>query len=169
MMPTTTNNLQCNQNVPLFKEAIILRDEAARLLGYPDHASFRIEDKMAKTPKTVNDFLDDLRVQLAPGGVKETEHLMEIKKEDLTSRGLESVNDGNYYLWDARFYNRLMVEKEFFIDEQQIAEYFPLQSTIEGMLTIFEELFGFAFVEIDAAERTKLSGMRPSLFLSAQF
>ena len=55
----------------------------------------------------------------------------------------------------------MMVEKEFSIDEQKIAEYFPLQSTIEGMLTIFEELFGFAFVEIDAEERTKLSGMYP--------
>jgi metallopeptidase MepB len=134
--------LQCNQNVPLFKEAIILRDEAARLLGYLDHASFRIEDKMAKTPKTVNDFLDDLRVQLAPGGVKETEYLKEIKKEDLISPGLESTNDGNYYLWVTRFYNRMMVEKEFSIDGQKIAEYFPLQSTIEGMLAIFEELFG---------------------------
>jgi metallopeptidase MepB len=150
--------LQYNQNVPLFKEAIILRDEAARLLRYPDHAPFRIEDKMAKTPKTVNDFLDDLRVQFAPGGVKETEYLKEIKKEDLISRGLESTNDGNYYLWDTRFYNRMMVEKEFSIDKQKIAEYFPLQSTIEGMLTIFEELFGFVFLKIDSEERIKLSG-----------
>ena len=55
---------------------------------------------MAKTPNTVNDFLDDLRVQLAPGGVKETEHLKNIKKEDLKSRGLEATNDGNYYLWE---------------------------------------------------------------------
>ena len=114
---------------------------------------------MAKTPKTVNDFLGDLRVQLAPGGKKEVDHLMEIKKEDLKSRGLEHEDDGNYYLWDSRFYNRMMVEKEYSIDEQKIAEYFPLQSTIEGMLNIFEELFGFVFVEITGEERTKLSGM----------
>src|ERR1700693_1319723 len=155
----SANTMQCNSNVPLFKEVIILRDEAARLLGYPDHASFRIEDKMAKTPKTVNDFLGDLRVQLAPGGKKEVDHLMEIKKEDLKSRGLETEDDGNYYLWDSRFYNRMMVEKEFSIDEQKIAEYFPLQSTIEGMLHIFEELFGFVFVEIEGEDRTKLSSM----------
>jgi metallopeptidase MepB len=154
--------VQCNQNVPLFAEAIVLRDEAARLLGYADWASFRIEDKMAKTPKTVNDFLADLRVQLAPGGEKETAHLKEIKAADLKARGLEASNDGNYYLWDHRFYNRLMVEKEFSIDEQKIAEYFPLQSTIEGMLGIFEELLGFVFVEIQPEDRAKLSGMYPS-------
>ena len=113
---------------------------------------------MAKTPKTVNDFLNDLRVQLAPGGVKETEHLKEIKAKDLKSRGLESENDGNYYLWDHRFYDRLQAEQEFSINEQEIANYFPLQSTVEGMLHIFEHLFGFVFVELDAEARTKISG-----------
>jgi metallopeptidase MepB len=125
---------------------------------------------MAKTPKTVNDFLGDLRVQLAPGGVKEIEHLKEIKKEDLKSRGMEAAYDGNYYLWDSRFYNRMMVEKEFSIDEQEIAEYFPLQSTIEGMLNIFEELFGFVFVEIGSEEREKLSGKKSlTLFTVGRF
>ncbi|PQE33266.1 Peptidase family M3 protein [Rutstroemia sp. NJR-2017a WRK4] len=139
-------------NVPLFRETIILRDEAARLLGYKDHASFRIEDKMAKTPETVNEFLHDLKVQLTPGGEKEVEHLKGIKKQDLEARGLGSTNDGNYYIWDNRFYDRIMVENEYSIDENKIAEYFPLQSTIEGMLKIFEELFGFVFVEVNGEE-----------------
>lgn len=152
------NENKCNQNVPLFTEAIVLRDEAARLLGYPNWASFRIEDKMAKTPATVNEFLGDLRTQLAPGGVKETDHLKEIKAADLKTRGLEATNDGNYYLWDSRFYGRMMIEKEFSIDEQKIAEYFPLQSTVESMLGIFEELFGFVFVEVIGDDRTKISG-----------
>ncbi|RFU26363.1 hypothetical protein B7463_g9969, partial [Scytalidium lignicola] len=151
------NENKCNQNVPLFKEAIVLRDEAARLLGYPNHASFRIEDKMAKTPKTVNDFLGDLRVQLAPGGETEMAHLLDIKKEDLKNRGLETTDDGNYYLWDTRYYNRMMIEKEHSIDEQKIAEYFPLQSTIESMLGIFEELFGFVFVEVVGEDRAKIA------------
>jgi metallopeptidase MepB len=148
---------QCNDNVPLFREAIILRDEAARLVGYPDHASFQIEEKMAKTPKTVLDFLGDLRTRLAIGGAKEIEHLKELKMQDLISRGLEATYDGNFYLWDHRFYNRLMVENEYSIDEQKIAEYFPLQPTIEGMLQIFGELFGLVFVKIEGEERDKIS------------
>lgn len=88
--------------------------------------------------------------------------MKEIKAADLKSRGMEATNDGNYYLWDARYYNRLMVEQEFSIDEQKIAEYFPLQSTIEGMLGIFESLFGFVFVEIQEEDRAKLSGMHAS-------
>ncbi|TEA18304.1 Saccharolysin [Colletotrichum sidae] len=52
---------RCNQNVPIFRDIVILRDEAARLLGYSCHAAFRLEDKMAKTVQNVNVFLDDLR------------------------------------------------------------------------------------------------------------
>lgn len=114
---------------------------------------------MAKTPATVTDFLGDLRVQLAPGGVKETDHLKEIKSADLKTRGIEASNDGNYYLWDSRFYGRMMIEKEFSIDEQLIAEYFPLQSTVEAMLKTFEELFGFVFIEVLGEDRKNISGI----------
>lgn len=151
------NENKCNQNAPLFKEAVILRDEAARLLGYPNHATFRIEDKMVKTPKTVDDFLSDLYSRLKPGGEKELVALKALKKADITSRTPTQLFDGRYYLWDHRFYDRMMLEKEFSIDHQLIAEYFPLQTTIRGMLKIFEELFGLVFVEITGGERDKLS------------
>merc|ERR1711939_383107 len=149
------NENKCNENVPLFEEAIILRDEAARLLGYPDHASFRIEDKMAKTPKTVNDFLDDLRQRLSQGGLDEIETLKKMKQADVESRGEKF--DGRYYLWDHRFYDRMMEEKDYQLDQQLISEYFPLQTTIRGMLEIFEQLFGLAFVEVVGKDRDSIS------------
>jgi len=141
------NENKCNQNVPLFREAIVLRDEAARLLGYPNHAAFRIEDKMAKTPQTVDNFLGDLRNRLTAGGEKELKTLKKLKEQT------EPQSDGRYYLWDHRFYDRLLLEREYSLDHQLIAEYFPLQTTIEGMLKIFEELFGLEFVEITGEDR----------------
>ena len=149
------NENKSNQNVPLFREAILLRDEAARLLGYPNHAAFRIEDKMAKTPKTVDDFLGDLRGRLSQGGLDEIATLKELKQADLKSRGQEY--DGNYYLWDHRFYDRVMEEKDYQLDQQLISEYFPLQNCIKGMLEIFEEIFGLQFVEIVGADRDSIS------------
>lgn len=149
------NENKCNQNIPLFREAVVLRDEAARLLGYPTHAAFRVEDKMAKTPETVDTFLGDLRTRLAAGGKKETKSLLELKKADLASRGQQF--DGRYYIWDHRFYDRLMLEKEYSLDHQLIAEYFPLQSTIQGMLKIFEELFGLVFVEVTGDDRANIA------------
>lgn len=150
------NENKCNSNADRFRETVLLRDEAARILGYPNHASLVLEDKMAKDCETVDNFLGDLRKRLAAGGVTEIKHLLELKKSDTKELGLPF--DDNYYLWDHRYYDRLMIEKEYSIDENKIAEYFPLRNTVGGMLKIFEELFGFVFVEIgDAAERARIS------------
>lgn len=144
---------KCVQNVPLFKETMILRHEAATLLGYPNHAAFRIEDKMAKKPENVNAFLNDLVSKMTPYGQIEIEMLKQFKKSDLESR--DKVFDGKLYVWDYAFYTRLMLQKQYFVDQQRIAEYFPLQTTISGMLDMFQQLFGLVFVEIEGDEKTR--------------
>jgi metallopeptidase MepB len=151
------NENKLPQNIPIFREVILLRDEAARLLGYPNHASFIIEDKMAKTPKTVDDFLGDLRQRLKKGGESERKALTDLKEQDLKSRGMEKSIDGRYYIWDNRFYDRLMLEKHYSVDQELISEWFPLETSIRGMLTIFEKLFGMTFVEITGADRASIS------------
>ncbi|QKX52953.1 uncharacterized protein TRUGW13939_00024 [Talaromyces rugulosus] len=148
------NENKCGQNVSLFREAILLRDEAARLLGYPSHAALRIEDKMAKCPETVNSFLGDLQARLRDNGMKEVDKLKQLKKADLESRG-ESF-DERYFLWDHQYYHRMMLEKQYSVNRQKIAEYFPFQSTIMGMLRICETLFGLFFSEFNRDEMTKL-------------
>ncbi len=151
------NENKLNQNVPLFKEVIVLRDEAARLLGYPNHAAFKIEDKMAKTTKTVDDFLGDLRERLTKGGASEKKTLAALKEKDLKSHGAGKTFDGQYYLWDHRYYDRLMLEQDYSLDQEKLAEYFPLQTSIRGMLRIFEQLFGLTFVEVTGSDRASIS------------
>ncbi|UKZ80964.1 hypothetical protein TrVFT333_008729 [Trichoderma virens FT-333] len=144
-----------NNNVEIFSQIMDLRDEAARLLGYPNHASLRIEEKMAKSPARVNEFLGDLRTRLAPGGEKEVQKLLEYKKRDYEERGIPF--DGNFYMWDTAYYSRIMKEKEYSVDEVAISQYYPAESTFAGMLKIFEEIFGFVFVELGPEDRARLS------------
>lgn len=135
-----------SQNVPIFKEVVLLRHEAANLLGYPNHAALRLEDKMAKSPAAVNAFLDDMFLKLEAGGIADIERLKQVRKEHLQSRNEHF--DGRFYIWDHGFYNRMMLEKEHSVEQQKISEYFPLGSTIARMLSIFEHLFGLKFNEI---------------------
>ena len=149
---------KCNQNVPLFKETIVLRDKAARLLGYPDHATFRLEDKMITSPSMVNSFLDGLRAKLVARGREEIEMLKQLKKADL---GVETYDD-HYYIWDHRFYHRMMLEQQFSVDHQKIAEYFPLDTVIRAMLGVFESLFGLVFSGIDPEDEVHAAaGIQP--------
>lgn len=149
------NENKLPQNIPIFREVILLRDEAARLLGYPNHAAFIIEDKMAKTQKTVDDFLGDLRTRLTQGGASEMEVLKALKKQELKSMGEDF--DGYYFLWDHRYYDRMMLEQDFSLDQEKLSEWFPLETSIRGMLTIFETLFGMTFVEITGDDRSAIS------------
>ena len=149
---------RCNQNISIFKEVIILRQEAAHLIGYTSHAAFRLEAKMAKKPETVDSFLQDLRSRLIDSGQKEIDQLKQIKKADLESRG-ESF-DGRFFLWDQSFYNRMMMENQHSVNGQKIKEYFPLQTTIRGMLVLFQELFGLVFREITGVQRDELAESR---------
>ncbi|KAK6341784.1 hypothetical protein TWF730_001276 [Orbilia blumenaviensis] len=140
------NENKCPDNLPRFDKTIRLRHEKAQLLGYDNHAQYVLKEKMAKSPEKVNSFLGDLRSKLTEGGRSEVQKLKQLKKKDVESRGIPF--DDKYYLWDHRFYDRLVREQEFNIDENKIAEYFPLQKCVDGMLTIFEKLFGLRFVQV---------------------
>lgn len=152
------------ENVPIFKETIVLRDEAARLLGYPNHAAFALADKMAKTPEAVNDFLADLRSRLRPLALAELEKLTAMKateneenKEKTGKRDNDNNDNNNLYLWDYYYYNKQMLERDYKVDTQLVSEYFPLTSCLPGMFNIFAELFGLRFVEIAGEGRDKIS------------
>lgn len=60
------NDNRCLDNVPRLKGIVLLRDEAARLLGYKNHAEYQIEVKMVTSKNFVSDFLEDLRDKLIP-------------------------------------------------------------------------------------------------------
>lgn len=144
-----------NNNVPIFQEIIELRHEAAELLGYPNHATLRVEEKMAKTPARINEFLGDLRTRLAAGGKKDVADLLELKKKDYEELGMEF--DGNFYMWDTPYYSRMQKEKQYNIDEIKISQYFPIDTTFKGMLKIFEDILGLAFVELKEEDRKRIS------------
>lgn len=144
------NENKCDQNIALLEEAVILRDEAARLLGYPNHATFVLEDKMAKTTQAVHEFLDELRRKLFSGAQKELHKLKELKHAD-------TGGSDHYYLWDHPYYNTMVLSRDFQLDENAVAEYFPLQACMEGILRTFEELFGLIFIKVEDSNRDAIS------------
>src|SRR5690606_29181061 len=54
---------------------VSLRHERANLLGYPTHAHFVLEERMAENPEKVMDFLNELLQKAKPAAEKEFEEL----------------------------------------------------------------------------------------------
>ena len=145
---------RCNDNIPIFKEVTLLRDEAARLLGYPSHAAMVLKGKMAGNTTTVHKLLDGLRDALVPEGRRVVETLGELKRCDLESRGEQW--DGRVYQWDSSFYTQKISIKnrESSVDKTEISEYFPLQHAVDVMLETMGSLFGLVFSHMDKGSST---------------
>lgn len=140
------------ENAGLLVEAVKLRSELANLLGYQSFAAYVQEERMSKNPENVWNFLLDLKDKLHSQGVKERETLLDLKKHEYEQNGWDY--DGEYYVWDHRYYDNKLLENEYKVDATKIAEYFPLQATIGKMLEIFETLFKLKFAE-DIEEEDK--------------
>ncbi|KAK9331161.1 hypothetical protein V1520DRAFT_338453 [Lipomyces starkeyi] len=140
------------ENCDLLIQAVKLRADIAAILGYKTHAAYVLEERMAKSPESVITFLNDLREKLAGAGKTEIAKLLKLKAKDLEAFGLP--RDDSFNVWDYRYYDRLLLETEYEVDAQKIAEYFPMQSTVEKMLGIFETLFSLKFVEVTGDERS---------------
>ncbi|EAZ63424.2 saccharolysin (oligopeptidase) [Scheffersomyces stipitis CBS 6054] len=141
------NQNKCPANAEILDTIIRTRFELAKKLGYSTYSEYVLEDRMAKTQKNVLDFLYDLKSKLVPLGQKEIANMKEFKNKDLTARGLEQQD--KYYIWDSNFYNELLLEKEYKVDNTKISEYFPMDATIDKMLGFYETLFDMKFVRID--------------------
>ncbi|KAI9365618.1 hypothetical protein BD770DRAFT_376901 [Pilaira anomala] len=136
------------ENIALLEEAIKLRRQAANILGYKSHADYVLEVKMAKTVEAVETFLNDLADKLYAPGKKEIEELKEIKKAEKAKRG-ESY-DGSFNAWDSSYYQRILLENEYAVDQEQIKKFFSLETTIQKMLEIYEKVLGLKFVKVPA-------------------
>jgi len=90
--------------------------------------------------------LDDLETKLRPVGEKEREILLSLKKKDHEARGLPF--DGEFYIWDYRYYDRKYIEETLDLDDSLVKEYFPVSVVVPTILEIYQNLLGVKFEEI---------------------
>jgi metallopeptidase MepB len=120
------------ENIKIFQEIVILRDEGARLLGFESYAHQQARSKLLKSPQQVEDMLEELSVQLSPIAQAELEALQHAKDPP----------GSPFYLWDFDYHHDKMLRDNYQVDHDLIAEYFPAKVTIRHMLSVFESIFG---------------------------
>jgi peptidyl-dipeptidase Dcp len=125
-------------NNGIIAELTALRDEKARLLGYPSFAAYKLDDTMAKTPAAVTSLLDAVWGPARRRVGKERDALQEIV----------AAEGGNFRLapWDWRYYAEKLRKARFDLDESEIKPYLPLESIIEAAFYTANRLFGLTFI-----------------------
>ena len=128
------------RNSVVLKEIIALRDELATLLGFASYAHFNLDDEMAKNPETVDRFLDEIIIKCQPKVKQEIDLLLASLPV-----GIRLTDDGKMLPWDVSFIKESYKKRYLDIDEQKIAEYFPLEHTLSQLLDIYEQFFSITF------------------------
>jgi peptidyl-dipeptidase Dcp len=131
-----------SDNREIVKETLALREERARLLGYPSFAAFKLETEMAKTPEAVRDLL------MSVWGPARAQAEADAARLEELMRG-EGVNDA-LAPWDWRYYSAIRQKAEHDLDEAALKPYLQLDRILEAAFDVAGRLFGLSFHPIEA-------------------
>lgn len=133
------DNNNANDNSEIIVEILKLREESARLLGYPTFAAYRLEDSMAKTPQAVRSLLERVWKPARARALADRDALQELVAEE----------GGNFALapWDWRYYSEKLRQRRANFDDAAIKPYLALDHMIEAAFDCATRLFGVTFAE----------------------
>lgn len=114
-----------------------LRAERAKLLGFPTHAHWRLENSMARNPERAMQLMEAVWTPAVQRVHEEVADMQAIA--DKEGRGVKIEP------WDYRYYAEKVRKAKYDLDETQITPYMQLENLREGMFYMAHELLGFTF------------------------
>src|SRR6184192_2947314 len=133
-----------HKNVPLLNEMLALRNKIALRLGYKSWDDYQTEIKMAKTGTNAEKYINDLVAGSQPKFDSEVTELQKLKAAD--------TNDPNarIMVWDWRYYSNQRNKQKYDVDKEALRAFFPFQKVLDGMFSIYQNIFWLKFQKIAA-------------------
>lgn len=129
-----------NDTRALIQRLAQLRGERAKLLGYPDYASYALADQMAKTPANALKLLTDTvpaATAKARGEAAQMQKVIDAQKGGFKLAASD---------WD--FYAEQVRKNEFDLDDSVIRPYFELDRVLkDGVFFAANKMYGLTFKE----------------------
>jgi peptidyl-dipeptidase Dcp len=117
-----------------------IRAEKAGLLGFPDYASWKLQNQMAKSPAAVEAFFG----RLIPSALIKT-------KEDaaVIQAQMNKQNAGlQLEAWDWDYFAEQVRKEKYYLDENEVKPYLELNRVLEsGVFYAANQLYGLSFKE----------------------
>ncbi len=127
----------------VLQELMAARSQLAALLGYGSYAALVLADTMAGSAAAAYDFLYTI---LSPIHRKvDAEYALFL--QNLPDSVL--LRDGCLEHWDVAYVRTRFKKMHFDLDEALVAEYFPMDTLIDRIFSVYQDLFGVLFVEVD--------------------
>ncbi|MEO6947261.1 MAG: M3 family metallopeptidase [Nitrobacter sp.] len=144
------DNGNAHDNNAVIPEILSLREESAKLLGYPSFVAYRLEDSMAKTPEAARSLLERVWKPARARALADRDALQTL----ITEEG------GNFTLapWDWRYYAEKLRQIRADFDDAAIKPYLTLDGMIAAAFDCAHRLFGLTF-----SDRTDIPVWHPDV------
>ncbi|SFS35968.1 peptidyl-dipeptidase Dcp [Brevundimonas viscosa] len=126
------DNGDANDTNAIIAEIVKLRAERAKLLGFPHHAAWRMQDTMARTPEAAMDLM--MRVW-APAKARVAEEVADMRA--IAGHDIEP--------WDYLYYAEKVRKQKYDLDQNELKPYFELNNVRAGSFEMARRLYGFTF------------------------
>ena len=130
-----------NDNTDLVKKIVDLRIKMANLLGYETFADYALEVRMAKSKKTVEEFIMQLLEPSLPYAKKDVAEVQAYAKANGFTEKIMP--------WDFSFWSERLQKEQYSLNEELLKPYFQLESCIDAVYGLATRLYGITFHELD--------------------
>jgi peptidyl-dipeptidase Dcp len=131
------DNGDARDNNAIIGEILQLRAERARLLGFPTHAHWRLENTMARTPERAMELMEAV---WKPAVARVREEVADMQRVADAEGAKITIEP-----WDYRYYAEKVRKAKYDLDSDQLKPYLQLDKLREGMFHVAKELFGLVF------------------------
>ena len=129
-------------NSDIVKQIVDLRIKIANILGYETYADYALENRMAKTTPTVNEFIKNLLEPSMKYAKKDVADVLAYaKKNGFEGNRLEA--------WDFSYWSERYQEAEYSLSAEELKPYFQLESCIDAVFGLANRLYGVNFKELN--------------------
>src|SRR5215212_2993738 len=129
-----------HDNNAIITEILQLRAERAKLLGYPTHAHWRLENTMAKTPERAMQLMEAVWKPAVARVHEEVADMQALADKEGAKIKIEP--------WDYRYYMEKVRKAKYDLDQNEIKPYLQLEKLREGIFWVAGELFNFNFTPV---------------------
>ena len=129
-----------HDNNATITEILQLRAERAKLLGYPTHAHWRLENSMAKTPERAMQLMEAVWKPAVARVHEEVADMQALADKEGAKITIEP--------WDYRYYMEKVRKAKYDLDQNEVKPYLQLEKLREGIFWVAGELFNFNFTPV---------------------
>jgi peptidyl-dipeptidase Dcp len=129
-----------HDNNAIITEILQLRAERAKLLGYPTHAHWRLENSMAKTPERAMELMEAVWKPAVARVHEEVADMQALADKEGAKIKIEP--------WDYRYYMEKVRKAKYDLDQNEVKPYLQLEKLREGIFWVAGELFNFNFTPV---------------------